>query len=103
MESETLTMAITWRDVAVYALAFAGSGLALFVTVAYGFAKWVVNRVLAGQRETNERLDKMGERLDKMDEHFNTRLLGLDRRVTRVEAKIGVATPMPTHDDNLLG
>lgn len=96
MEPETMTMVVSWRDVAVYALAFAGSGVVLFLTVAVGLAKWVIARVLAGQAETNARIDKM-------EEHVNSRLLQLDRRVTRIEAKSGIPTPMPNIDDNLLG
>lgn len=88
MNEMLVSMTVTWREVAVYALSFAGGGLVLFVGISAGIAKWVIARVLSGLAETNLRLDRM-------EQHVNERLLGFERRVTRIEAKIGLPTPMP--------
>lgn len=90
--ADVITFVVNWRDIAGYALAFAGTMLLLFVSIAGALAKWGVDRVLAV-------LTKIGERLDKLEEHVDARFLGLDRRVTRIETKVGLPTPVPGEDD----
>lgn len=89
--AEAITLVVNWKDVAGYALGFAGAMLLLFVTIAVGLAKWGVAKVL-------DVLTKIGERLDVFEQHVEARFLGLDRRVTRIEAKTGIPTPMPGDD-----
>lgn len=91
MDGDSITFLVNWRDVAAYALAFCGGLLTLFAGIAWALAKWGVNKVLAKQDETNERIDKF-------ERHVDLRLLGLDRRVTRVEARVGMPTPIPSDD-----
>jgi len=92
-DGNLITFVVNWRDVAVYALSFGGGLLVLFVTIAAGFAKWGVGKVLDKQDETNQRIDRF-------ERHVGNRHLGFDRRITRIEVKVGLPTPIPSDDDD---
>lgn len=57
-------------------------------TVAWFFLQYGVNVI-------TKALNNLSAKVNQMERHFNDRLLGIDRRVTRVETKLGLDTPMP--------
>ncbi len=65
--------------------------------IAWFFLRWGVNQITGY-------IKALASKVDQMEKHFNDRFLGIDRRVTRIETKVGLDTPMPPlHTANYQG